>query len=191
MGFLKRAFDSAVSVLALILLAPMFALIALGIWLDDRGPVFYWQIRIGLGGRRFAILKFRTMRENAEEYLGAVESVPDDPRCTRLGWWLRRYGIDDLPQLWNILRGDMSIVGPRPERPEFIREFRKKYPHYDIRHHVRGGILGHAQAHGWRRDVSVGETLKHDIYYVRNWSLWLDLRILGLSLWRGWSARLG
>src|SRR5205823_7745691 len=116
-------------------------------------------------------------------------SVPHDPRCTRLGYYLRRLGWDELPQLWNILRGEMSLVGPRPERPEFTCQFSQEYPDYDQRHIVRAGLTGYAQIHGWRGYTSLEERLRHDIYYVRNWSLVLDVRILALTLLRGWSER--
>ena len=149
----------------------------------------YRQARLGLHGRLFTIIKFRTMHEHAERELGAVWSVPQDPRCTRVGYWLRRSGLDELPQLWNILRGEMSLVGPRPERPEFTREFREEHPGYDVRHTVRAGLTGYAQIHGWRGYTSLEERLRHDLYYARNWSLALDFRIVLMTLLRGWSER--
>lgn len=182
--------DVVVSAAALIVLTPLMALIALAVRLADGGPVFYRQTRVGLSGRRFTIIKFRSMREDAEQHLGAIWSVPDDPRCTRIGHYLRRYGLDELPQLWNILQGDMSLVGPRPERPEFTRELRYEHAHYDLRHCVRPGLTGYAQVHGWRGYTSIEERLRHDLYYVRNWSLLLDFYVLLLTLTRGWSERL-
>src|SRR5947207_11119946 len=137
-----------VSCAALVLLAHVFLIIAAAIRMTDGGSVLYRQIRVGLHGRRFTIIKFRTMHEDAERELGAIWSVPRDPRCTRLGYYLRRTGLDELPQLWNILRGEMSLVGPRPERPEFTREFRKDHDDYDVRHTVRAGLTGYAQIHG-------------------------------------------
>src|SRR4029077_3862140 len=151
--------------------------------------VFYRQTRIGLHGQPFTIIKFRTMHKDAERDLGAVWSVPHDPRCTRVGYYLRRLGLDELPQLWNILRGDMSLVGPRPERPEFTREFRKGYEGYELRHLVRSGLTGYAQIHGWRGFTSLEERLRHDAYYVRNWSFRLDLYIILMTFLRGWSER--
>ncbi len=180
----------AVSALALVLLIPLMVLIALAVRLADGGPIFYRQTRVGLGGHRFTIIKFRSMYENAEQHLGAIWSVPDDPRCTRIGHYLRRFGLDELPQLWNILRGDMSLVGPRPERPEFTREFRHEHAHYELRHSVRSGLTGYAQVHGWRGYTSIEKRLRHDLYYVRNWSLWLDFYVLFLTLTRYWSERL-
>ena len=151
--------------------------------------MLYRQVRVGLNGKRFTIIKFRTMNIDAEEHLGAVWAVPNDPRCTRLGAALRRYGIDELPQLWNVLKGEMSIVGPRPERPEFTTGFRNEHALYDLRHTVRSGLTGYAQIHGWRGYTSLDERLRHDIFYVRNWSLWLDLRIMALTFVHGWSER--
>jgi putative colanic acid biosysnthesis UDP-glucose lipid carrier transferase len=172
-----------------LLLLPLMALIAAVVRLADSGPVFYRQTRVGLNGRRFTIVKFRTMSEDAERHLGAIWSVPSDPRCTRAGHYLRRFGLDELPQLWNILRGDMSLIGPRPERPEFTREFRVEHAGYDLRHLVRPGLTGYAQIHGWRGYTSVEERLRHDLHYVRNWSLWLDVCIFFLTFIRGWSEQ--
>jgi exopolysaccharide biosynthesis polyprenyl glycosylphosphotransferase len=188
-GFLKRVLDAGGAAVFLVCFSPLLVLIAVLVWLSDGGPVLYSQTRVGLGGRRFTIIKFRTMRRDAESDLGAIWSLPHDPRCTRLGHYLRRSGLDELPQLWNVLRGDMSIVGPRPERPEFTREFQKEHQGYDLRHVVRGGLTGYAQIHGWRGYTSVEERLRHDAYYVRNWSLRLDLYIVLMTFVRGWSER--
>jgi undecaprenyl-phosphate glucose phosphotransferase len=165
------------------------AVVALLIRIADGGPAFYRQVRVGLRGERFTILKFRTMRCEAEEGLGPIWSLKDDPRCTRFGAWLRRRGIDELPQLWNVLRGEMALVGPRPERPEFVKEFSTSHPGYDARHSVRCGLTGYAQIHGWRGATSIEDRLRHDLYYTRHWSLWLDFRIMALTLVRGWSER--
>lgn len=164
-------------------------LIGLLVRISDGGAILYRQTRVGLGGRHFTMVKFRTMREDAERDLGAIWSVPGDPRCTTLGYYLRRSGLDELPQLWNVLRGEMSLVGPRPERPEFTREFRREYEGYDLRHVVRGGLTGYAQIHGWRGFTSLNERLRHDTHYVRNWSLWLDVYIILMTLLRGCSER--
>jgi lipopolysaccharide/colanic/teichoic acid biosynthesis glycosyltransferase len=173
----------------LIVLSPLLAVIAVAVRATDGGSILFRQIRVGLDRRRFTIIKFRTMHEDAEQGLGAIWSVPGDPRCTRIGYYLRRTGLDELPQLWNILRGEMSLIGPRPERPEFTREFRKEHREYDLRHTVRPGITGYAQVYGWRGYTSLEERVRHDIYYVRNWSLRLDASIFGLTLLRGWSER--
>ena len=188
-GLVKRCLDLSISSVALVLLSPLFALIALLVWLTDGGAVLYRQTRVGLDGRRFTMIKFRTMREHAERDLGPVWSVPRDPRCTTPGYYLRRLGLDELPQLWNVLRGEMTLVGPRPERPEFIREFRKEYEGYELRQAVHSGLTGYAQIHGWRGFTSLEERLRHDTYYVRNWSLRLDLYIILMTLVRGWSER--
>ena len=165
------------------------ALIAILVRLSDGGSVLYRQTRVGLHSHRFTMVKFRTMIEDAERDLGAIWSVPKDPRCTRLGYHLRRSGLDELPQLWNVLRGDMSLVGPRPERPEFTCKFRKEHQDYDLRHLVRVGLTGYAQIHGWRGYTSLEERLRHDKYYVQNWSLRLDLYIVLMTFFRGWSER--
>jgi lipopolysaccharide/colanic/teichoic acid biosynthesis glycosyltransferase len=174
---------------ALIALAPLFLFVAIAVRLTDGGPMLYRQRRVTLDGRRFTMIKFRTMHPNAEHNLGPIWSVPHDPRCTSLGYYLRRCGIDELPQLWNILRGDMSLVGPRPERPEFTREFRNEFRDYDLRHKVRAGLTGYAQIHGWRGYTSPEVRLQHDIHYVHNWSLGLDLYVLFMTFIRGWSER--
>jgi lipopolysaccharide/colanic/teichoic acid biosynthesis glycosyltransferase len=129
------------------------------------------------------------MTPDAESQLGAIWSVPDDPRCTSVGRLLRRSGLDELPQLWNVLCGDMSLVGPRPERPEFTSEFRKAYASYDFRHRVKCGITGYAQIHGWRGFTSLEERLRHDLYYIRNWSLLLDMKIMVTTVIRGCSEQ--
>jgi lipopolysaccharide/colanic/teichoic acid biosynthesis glycosyltransferase len=188
-GFAKRALDLSGAAAGLVCLSPLMALIAILVRLSDGGSVLYRQTRVGLHGHLFTMIKFRTMVEDAERELGAIWSVPHDPRCTRLGYYLRRSGLDELPQLWNVLRGEMSLVGPRPERPEFISEFRKEHRDYDVRHMVRVGLTGYAQIHGWRGFTSVEERLRHDKYYVRNWSLRLDLYIVLMTFFRGCSER--
>jgi exopolysaccharide biosynthesis polyprenyl glycosylphosphotransferase len=181
----KRAFDVAVSGLALLLGAPFLLAIALAVRLTSGSPVLYAQERMGLDGRLFRMLKFRTMVHGAEQDSGPVWTVEDDPRRTRLGAFLRRTSLDELPQLWNVLRGDMSLVGPRPERPVFIEQFRREVPGYMLRHKVKAGCTGWAQVHGWRGNTSLHERVEHDLYYIQNWSLGLDLRILLMTLWRG------
>jgi exopolysaccharide biosynthesis polyprenyl glycosylphosphotransferase len=180
----KRLFDVAVSAAALALASPLMLLIAIAIRLEDRGPIFYRQRRMGLDGIAFSILKFRSMSVDAESS-GARWAEKDDPRRTRVGRLIRAWSLDELPQLWNVLRGDMSLVGPRPERPEFVALFRSEYPHYMLRHKVRAGITGWAQVHGWRGNTSVRMRLEHDLYYIENWSLLLDLKILLMTLRHG------
>jgi lipopolysaccharide/colanic/teichoic acid biosynthesis glycosyltransferase len=135
-------------------------------------------VRCGEDGRRFTMIKFRTMIADAERTTGPVWAEQDDPRKTRLGIALRKYNLDELPQLFNVLKGDMSLVGPRPERPYFIEQFKELIPRYFSRHHVKSGITGWAQVNGLRQSTSVEERIKHDIYYIENWSLFLDFKIL-------------
>ncbi|MEO8218248.1 MAG: undecaprenyl-phosphate glucose phosphotransferase [Acidobacteriota bacterium] len=183
--FVKRAFDLAVSLAALILVWPAMALIALLIWMEDRGPIFYRQERMGLDGAPFQILKFRSMRPEAESETGAVWAHRDDPRRTKIGSLIRAWSLDELPQLWNVVRGEMSLVGPRPERPQFVEQFRSEFPHYVLRHRVRSGITGWAQVHGWRGNTSVRMRIEHDLYYIENWSLMLDMKILLMTVRHG------
>ncbi len=182
---LKRLFDIVVSGLALIVLSPLFLIVAILIKMTSRGPVFYSQERFGLDGKRFKIHKFRTMVQNAEKATGPVMCAPDDARITKVGRLLRRYSIDELPQLVNILRGDMSLVGPRPERPEFVKEFTDSIPKYMLRHKMKSGLTGWAQVHGLRQGTSIEKRLEHDFYYMRNWSFTLDLKIIWMTFRRG------
>lgn len=179
---LKRGFDLVLGGAALLLAAPLMALIALVIKLTSPGPIFYRQERMGLDGQRFRMLKFRTMPVTAEARSGPVWAQPDDPRRTRLGVFLRRFSLDEMPQLWNVLRGQMSLVGPRPERPVFVEEFRRKIPGYMLRHKVKAGITGWAQVNGWRGNTSLERRIEYDLHYIERWSLWFDLRILLLTL---------
>ncbi len=181
---LKRGFDLVGGGLALLLAAPLMAVIALGIRLTSRGPVLYGQDRMGLDGQRFRMLKFRTMPVDAEVRTGPVWARPDDPRRTGLGVFLRRLSLDELPQLFNVLRGQMSLVGPRPERPVFVEEFRRKIPGYMLRHKVKAGITGWAQVNGWRGNTSLERRIEYDLYYIERWSLGFDLKILWLTLLR-------
>jgi exopolysaccharide biosynthesis polyprenyl glycosylphosphotransferase len=165
------------------------AAIAVAIRATSRGPVLYRQERMGLDGHRFAMLKFRTMVEDAEAATGPRWAVRDDPRRTRLGAVLRRFSLDELPQLVNVLRGDMSLVGPRPERPSFVEEFRRRVPGYMLRHKVKAGITGWAQINGWRGDTSIEKRIEYDLYYIERWSLGFDLKILLATLWLGFRNR--
>jgi len=187
--FAKRAVDLVLSALGLVLLAPFFGLIALAIHLQDRGPVFYRQLRMGLDGRPFWILKFRTMVVDAEKVTGPRFAHAKDPRVTKVGAFLRRFSLDELPQLWNVLKGEMSLVGPRPERPEFVARFRRRFPEYMARHRVKAGITGWAQVHDLRGNSSIRKRIAYDLYYIDNWSLGLDFKILFLTLLRFWRHR--
>jgi Undecaprenyl-phosphate glucose phosphotransferase len=177
----KRVMDIALSLTALFVLSPVLCVIAALVKLTSRGPVFYAQERCSLNGRPFKMLKFRSMRVDAESQSGAVWAQKDDPRRTALGTFLRRSSLDELPQLLNVLMGDMSLVGPRPERPVFIQKFRKTIPNYMARHAVKCGITGWAQVHGWRGNTSLRKRVQYDLYYITHWSPWLDFRILWLT----------
>jgi len=184
-SFLKRLIDFSVALVVVGIFSPLMIFIALLLRFTSTGSIFYRQERMGLDGRRFQILKFRTMKNDAEESSGPVWASENDPRATSIGRWLRRTDLDELPQLFNVLKGDMSLVGPRPERPFFVEEFRKIIPKYMLRHKVKAGITGWAQVHGWRGNTSLEKRIEHDIYYIENWSLRLDMKILALSLFRG------
>lgn len=178
---LKRSFDIAAAGLGLLFLAPLLGLIALAVLLDDGRPVLYGQVRLGRDGRNFVINKFRSMRRDAEAS-GAGWSRAGDSRRTQLGKLLRASSLDELPQLWNVLVGEMSLVGPRPERPEYVEAFAKTIPRYFERHRVRSGITGWAQVNGLRGDTPIEERTRYDLFYVENWSLGFDLKILWLTL---------
>jgi len=178
---MKRGIDTLGAAILLAALALPMLLVALLIRVTSRGPVLYKQERVGLNGRPFTLLKFRTMRCDAEHSTGPVWASKNDPRRTRLGAVLRRWSIDELPQLVNVLRGEMSLVGPRPERPPFVRKFSDDLPEYALRHGVLPGLSGWAQLNGFRGDTSLVKRLDHDLYYIRNWSLPLDLYIIALT----------
>lgn len=174
----KRAMDLVVSGITLVVISPLMMLIALLIKLDSPGPVFYAQERMGLDAKPFQVLKFRSMRVDAEKDTGPVWAKKNDPRITRLGNFIRRHSLDELPQFINVLVGDMSLVGPRPERPVFVEQFRQVVPRYMDRHREKAGLTGWAQVNGLRGDTSIIERTKYDLWYIENWSLWLDIKII-------------
>ncbi|WP_395719459.1 exopolysaccharide biosynthesis polyprenyl glycosylphosphotransferase [Prosthecobacter sp.] len=180
----KRALDLTGAVVGLILSAPIIALFSAIVWLESRGPVFYRQRRWGVNGVPFDIIKIRSMRLDAEKATGAQWCVKDDPRRLRVGAFMRRWNIDELPQFWNVLKGEMSLVGPRPERPELIAGFKHQIPHYNARHHAKPGMTGWAQINGLRGDTDLGERIQCDLWYLENWSLWLDLQIMLLTFFK-------
>ncbi len=182
---MKRVIDVVISAAALVVLAGPLALIALLVKATSRGPVFYRQERMGLDGKPFTILKFRSMYDDAERETGPVWAQKDDPRVTPLGRFLRRSNLDELPQFWNVLRGDMSIVGPRPERPHFVEQFKHRIPQYMLRHKVKAGLTGWAQVNGWRGNTPLEKRIEYDLYYIENWSVRLDLKIMWLTLIKG------
>lgn len=175
---LKRTMDLILSLGGLVVLAPLLVLVAVIIKMDSKGSIFYSQERVGEDGKVFKIYKFRTMQANAEEETGPIWAKPDDKRRTVIGSLLRRTNIDELPQLWNVLVGEMSLVGPRPERPHFVGQFKEDIPRYMGRHKIKSGLTGWAQVNGLRGDTSIKERTKYDLYYIENWSLFLDLKIL-------------
>lgn len=175
---LKRAMDLVVSAVGLVLLSPFMLLMALLVKLDSKGPVFYAQERMGLDSVPFQMMKFRSMKEGAEDETGPVWATKEDPRCTRVGAFLRRFSLDELPQLMNIVLGEMSLVGPRPERPIFVEQFKQLVPRYMERHQEKAGITGWAQVNGLRGDTSIVERTKYDLYYIENWSILFDIKIV-------------
>jgi exopolysaccharide biosynthesis polyprenyl glycosylphosphotransferase len=184
-AIVKRVIDVAISATSLIALTIPFAAVAALIKLTSHGDVFYRQERMGLDGRPFMIYKFRSMFDDAEAATGPVFASEHDPRRTPLGKLLRRSNVDELPQLWNVLKGDMSIVGPRPERPLFVAQFKDKIPQYMLRHKVKAGLTGWAQVNGWRGNTSIEKRIEYDLYYIENWSVRLDLKIIWLTLLKG------
>jgi exopolysaccharide biosynthesis polyprenyl glycosylphosphotransferase len=175
---LKRTEDILGSIVGLLVSAPIIAIAAPFIKRSSPGPVFYSQVRCGIGGRPFTIYKLRTMPTDAEAASGPVWTKEDDARRTRVGAFLRRWNLDELPQFWNVLRGDMSLVGPRPERPHFVEQFKNDVGHYMTRHVSRPGITGWAQVNGMRGDTSIHDRVHYDLYYLENWSLSFDFKIL-------------
>ncbi len=175
---MKRIFDLVIAVFMGLLFLPLGLIVALLIRLEGKGPVFYAQERVGRDGQVFKLLKFRTMQVDAEKETGPVWAKADDARRTRTGEFLRRWNLDEFPQLINVLRGQMSLVGPRPERPHFVGKFRESVPRYMARHKIKSGLTGWAQVHGLRGNTSIEERIKYDLYYMENWSLLLDVEIL-------------
>ncbi|QEL15055.1 undecaprenyl-phosphate glucose phosphotransferase [Limnoglobus roseus] len=179
---IKRVMDFTLALVGLVVLSPVLALIALLVKLSSKGPVLYRQERCSLDGRRFQMLKFRSMRPDSEAKTGAVWTAKNDPRCTRIGAIIRKTNLDELPQLFNVLWGDMSLVGPRPERPVFVDQFKKTIPNYMARHAVKAGLTGWAQVNGWRGNSSLRRRIQFDLYYITHWNPFFDLRIMVLTL---------
>jgi Undecaprenyl-phosphate glucose phosphotransferase len=187
--FQKRIFDVAFSICILLLSSPALLLIAAAIKLSSRGPVLFLQDRVGLNGRVFPMLKFRTMRVGSREEGDTRWTSSNDPRRTSVGTFLRKTNLDELPQFFNVLKGDMSIVGPRPERPYFVERFLEEFDRYNARHMFKAGITGWAQVNGWRGDTSIAKRVEYDLYYLRNWSLTFDLQIITMTLFRFFSSK--
>ena len=185
----KRLFDLAFGTPCLMLAFPIILIFALLVKLTSRGPIFYGQERMGLDGRSFQMWKLRSMTVSAEASTGAVWAKPGDARTTAVGGLMRKFSIDELPQLWNVVAGDMSLVGPRPERPVFIDRFKKEIPNYNLRHKVKAGVTGLAQVEGWRGDTSLEKRIERDLWYIENWSVWLDLKILLRTIFGGFLSK--
>ena len=179
--WVKRSVDIAVALLGLILLSPLLLLLGALVVLDSGRPMLFWQERVGLDGHTFRLCKFRSLRPRNEHDQQTTWNIANDPRLTWVGKFLRRSSLDEIPQLWNILRGQMSLVGPRPERPSFVQQFTDEHERYWARHRVPVGLTGLAQVNGLRGDTSIRDRARFDNYYIANWSLWLDVKILLLT----------
>jgi exopolysaccharide biosynthesis polyprenyl glycosylphosphotransferase len=180
----KRAVDIVGSLIGMVVLAPVMAAFATMVYLESPGSVIYRQRRIGLNGRPFYILKIRSMKLDAEAAGIPGWTVKDDPRRLKVGAFMREWNIDELPQFWNVLRGDMSLVGPRPERPELIESFKEDIPHYNVRHNIKPGVTGWAQVNGLRGDTCLRERVKFDLDYIENWNFILDFQIMLMTLYK-------
>jgi Undecaprenyl-phosphate glucose phosphotransferase len=188
-ALLKRTFDVCFSLLVLLLASPLFALIAVLVKCTSRGPVFFVQERVGLNGKTFRMYKFRTMRTSAESDSDKCWTTEGDCRRTSFGTFLRNTSLDELPQFFNVLKGDMSTVGPRPERRHFVHKFLQGVARYNNRHALKVGITGWAQVNGWRGDTSIEKRIECDLYYLQNWSLAFDLQIIVMTIFSGWTNR--
>ncbi|MGC1508136.1 undecaprenyl-phosphate glucose phosphotransferase [Ketobacter sp.] len=183
--FLKALEDKVLALSILLLISPLMILIAIAVKVTSPGPILFRQVRISWNGKPFNMYKFRSMPVGVEQASGAVWAKKGENRATTVGTFLRRTSLDELPQFWNVLMGDMSIVGPRPERPVFVERFKAEIPGYMQKHKVKAGITGWAQVNGWRGDTDLGKRIEYDLFYIKNWSLWLDLKIIWLTLFRG------
>jgi Undecaprenyl-phosphate glucose phosphotransferase len=183
--FIKRSFDICFSTVALIFTGPLMILIAIGVKLTSPGPVFFKQERVGLNNRPFNMLKFRSMRVDSNKVAATTWTTADDPRKTRFGTFLRKTSLDELPQFINVFMGNMSVVGPRPERPYFVEQFKEEIPKYMVKHQVKPGITGLAQVNGWRGDTSIQKRIECDIDYIENWDPLFDLKIVFLTVFKG------
>lgn len=180
---IKRCFDLILSTVGIIILSPLLILISVLVKLTSKGPVLFTQVRMGLDGNEFKMFKFRSM-DIAKANTGNW-TVANDPRVTKLGKFLRSTSLDEFPQLFNVFLGNMSLVGPRPERPIFVKEFREKIPTYMLRHKMKAGMTGWAQINGWRGDTCIEKRIECDLYYIKNWSIWMDLWIIAMTFWKG------
>ena len=182
---IKRCMDIVGSLFGIIITSPIMLVSAIAVKLSSPGPVIFKQERVGVHGRTFYMYKFRSMGEQKESEEKKAWTVKDDPRVTRVGKILRRTSIDELPQLFNILKGDMSLVGPRPERPHFVEKFTEEIPRYNVKHQVRPGLTGWAQVNGYRGDTSIKKRIEYDLYYIENWTVFFDIKIIFLTFFTG------
>lgn len=187
--WIKTLEDKIFASVILILLSPLLLILAIGVKLSSPGPVFYRQERLSWNGKAFSMLKFRSMPIDAEAESGAVWAKKGEARATPFGSFLRKTSLDELPQFWNVLAGDMSIVGPRPERPIFVEQFKDDIPGYMLKHVVKGGITGWAQVNGWRGNTDINKRIEHDLYYIENWSFWMDIKIIFLTVFKGFAHK--
>lgn len=186
---IKRIMDVLLAMIGLIIFSPILIVTAILVKLSSPGPIIFKQERVGLHRKTFQMYKFRSMKVQEEEHEKYQWTTENDPRKTKFGTFIRKTSIDELPQLFNILKGDMSLIGPRPERPQFVEQFREEIPKYMVKHHVRPGMTGWAQVHGWRGNTSIPKRIEHDIYYVENWTLSLDLKIFLLTFYKGFTDK--
>ena len=182
---IKRIMDILVSLIAIVIFSPIMLFTAIMIKITSPGPIIFKQERVGLNNKCFNMYKFRSMHVAKEEVAATRWTTKDDPRKTKFGAFIRKLSIDELPQLFNVLKGDMSLVGPRPERPFYVEKFKEEIPKYMIKHQVRPGMTGWAQVNGWRGDTSIRRRIEYDIYYIENWTLLLDIKILWLTIFKG------
>lgn len=183
--FLKRFIDLLASTVGLLMISPLLFIVSVGVKLSSPGPIFYAQERIGLDGKKFKMWKFRSMKVAKGDEDKTTWSSKNEPRKTKFGSFIRATSIDELPQLWNILIGDMSLVGPRPERSHFVEKFKDEIPNYMLRHKMKAGLTGWAQVNGWRGDTSLIKRIEYDIFYIKHWSIWFDMKIIVLTFVKG------
>jgi len=184
-ALVKRCMDIVGSLICIVLFSPIMLLTAIAVKVTSKGPLIFKQERVGLHNEPFRMYKFRTMYVQTEEEERKGWTHKDDPRITKIGRFLRKTSLDEFPQLFNVLKGDMSLVGPRPERPQYVEKFREEIPRYMIKHQVRPGMTGWAQVNGYRGDTSIRKRIEHDLYYIENWTIGLDIKILFLTVFKG------
>lgn len=181
----KRLMDIVGSLVGIVLTSPIMLICAIAVKATSRGPVVFKQERVGLHGKHFSMYKFRSMEQQKPSEEQKAWTVKNDPRVTNVGKIMRKTSLDELPQLFNILKGDMSLVGPRPERPLFVDKFKEEIPRYMVKHQVRPGLTGWAQVNGYRGDTSIRKRIEYDLYYIENWTVWLDVKIIFMTFFTG------